>query len=171
MWEPSEMTKEKVLTAISHTISGTDHDNRMEQARRIPIKDVVQIGKYVPMRTRPVMVKFYHKTDAEFLLSNRTHLPQGVYIDHQYSDETEKARRKLRPILKAARNHENYKGNCKTEGPNLIIKGRKYNSTNLHLLPNDINSYQATSKVDQEENVLRFLWRVKPTKQLSSCSV
>ena len=54
------------------------------------------------MKTHPVLVKFCHKEDAEFLLSNRSHLPKGVYIDKQYSDDTEHERRKLRPILKAA---------------------------------------------------------------------
>ena len=99
LWEASETTKEKILIAISHTISGDNQEDKMQQARQIPIKDMSRIGKYAPMKTQPVLVEFYHKSDAEFLLSNGTHLPQGVYIDHQYSDETEKERRKLRPIL------------------------------------------------------------------------
>ena len=102
LWEASEVTKEKVLTAVLHTISGTSQEDRMQQARIIPIKDVKQIGRYVAMKTHPVLMEFCHKADAEFLLSNRSHLPKGVYINKQYSDETECERRKLRPILKAA---------------------------------------------------------------------
>ena len=82
-----------MLTAISHTISGTDQEDCkdcMEQARRISIKDVTHLGKYVAMKTCPVLMEFCHKGDAEVLLSNRTHLPQGVYVDRQYSDETER---------------------------------------------------------------------------------
>ena len=141
LWEASETTKEKILTAISHTISGDSQEDKMQQAHQIPIKDVSRIGKYAPLRTHPVLVEFYHKSDAEFLLSNRSHLPQGVYINRQYSDETKKERCKLRPILCSAHNNENYKGHCKMEGPNLVIKGKKYDSSNLHLLPDDINGF------------------------------
>ena len=103
MWEPASTTKEKVLTALSNTISGDTFENRMDQAKQIPVKYVKRIRRYVPMRTRPILMEFYHKSDAEFLLSNKMHLPKGIYIDRQYSEETEKERRKLRPILRAAR--------------------------------------------------------------------
>ena len=162
MWKPSETTKEKVLSAISHTISGETLESRMNQARQIPIKDVKCIGKYAPMRTRPALVEFYHKSNAKFLLSNRTHLPKGVFIDHQYSEETERERRCLQPILHAARKSETYKGKCKMEGSTLIIKGRNYTSSNLHQLPEDINGYCATSRIDEDEKV--FFWRVKSSQ-------
>ena len=132
LWEPSNTTKEKVLTTISHTISGDSVEDSMDQARRIPIKDVTTLGRYVAMRTRPVLVEFCHKGVVEYLLSNQTHLLKGVYIDKQYSDETECVRRKLWPILKAARQHENFKGKCKMDGPKLVIKGRNYTSKNLY---------------------------------------
>ena len=156
IWEPSDTTKEKILTAISHTISGDTAKDRMDQASSVPIKDVKHLGKYVLMCTRPVLVEFYHKSDAEFLHSNKTHLPKGVYIDKQYSKETEKERRKLRPILCAARKHENFKGKCKMEGPTLIIKGRNYSSSNLHLLPEEINGYRVTRRVDEDKKVIGF---------------
>ena len=134
----------------------------MQQACQISIKYVSRLGNYAPMRTRAILVEFYHKSDAEFLLSNRTHLPQGVYINCQYSDETEKERRKLRPILRSAHINENYKGRCKMEGSKLVIKGKKYDSSNLHLLPGDINRFQATSKINTENNVLDFFGELNP---------
>ena len=160
LWEASEVTKEKVVTAVSHTISGTSQEDQMQQARMIPIKDVQRIGRYIVMKTRPVLVEFCHKADAEFLLSNRSHLPKGVYIDKQYSDETECERRKLRPILKAARQHENYKGKCNMQGPILIIKGRNYTTKNLYQLPKEINGFKATSKC--EGNILGFFGELNP---------
>ena len=81
--------KEKVLSAISHTISGTDQENKMDQARRISIKEVSQMGKYTMLRNHPVLVEFYHKSDVEYLIGNQTHLPKTVYVDKQYCDETE----------------------------------------------------------------------------------
>ena len=49
VWEPSETTKEKVLTAISHIISGTSHEDKMDQARCIPIKEVSRMGKFTAL--------------------------------------------------------------------------------------------------------------------------
>ena len=160
LWEPSDTTKQKVLTAISFTISGKDQEDKMEQAKRIPIKDVQRVGRYAAMRTRPVLVEFYHKSDAEFLLSNRAHLPQGVFVDKQYSEETEKKRRRLRPILRAARNHKDYKGKCKMEGSKLVIKSRNYDRSNLHQLPAKINGFRATSKTDGD--TLGFFGELNP---------
>ena len=88
--------------AISHTISGTSHEDRLEQACKIPIKDVQRKGKFTAMRTRPVIVESYYKSDAKFLISNRTHLPKEVYVDKQYREDTDRIRRKLKPILTAA---------------------------------------------------------------------
>ena len=160
LWEPSSTTKEKVLTAIANTISGNGHEDKMNQARNIPIKDVTRLGKYTALRNRPVLVEFCYKSDAEFLLMNRKELPQGVFVDKQYSEDTERERRKLRPILRAARNHENYKGKCKMEGAKLVIKGRNYDSSNLHTLPSEINGYSATSK--SNDNVIGFFGELSP---------
>ena len=48
------------------------------------------------------------------------------------------------------------------EGSKLVIKGKKYDSTNLHLLPDDINGFRATSKVDEDANVLGFFGELNP---------
>ena len=72
VWEPMETTREKVLTAISYTISGDSQEQKMDQARNIPIKEVYRIGKYTAMRTRPVVVEFCYKSAMSFLLSNKS---------------------------------------------------------------------------------------------------
>ena len=97
-----------------------------------------------------------------YLLSNKTHLPKGVLVDKQYSEETEKERRKLRPILRAARKSENYKGKCRMDGSVLVIKGRNYMSDNLHTLPLEINGYSATSRESQDENMIGFFGELNP---------
>ena len=112
------------------------------------------------MRTRPVLVEFFHKSDAAYLLSNRRELPRGVFADQQYSDETERERRMLRPILRAARRHDNYKGKCRMSGAKLVIKGRNYDRSNLHCLPFEINGYSATSKT--QENLIGFFGELNP---------
>ena len=162
VWEPSETTKEKVLSAIAHTISGNSHEDKMEQARRIPIKDIRRKWKFTALRTRPVVVEFYHKSDAKFLISNRTHVPKGVYVDKEYSEETEHIQRKLRPVLTAACKSENYKGKCRMDGSTLVIKGRNYTLSNLHSLLSEINGFHATSKTDIDKNVIGFFWELNP---------
>ena len=162
VWESLETTKEKVLLAISHMIGGETQELKMDQARKIPIKDVTRLGKYTAMRNRSILVEFYYKSDALYLLSNRTNLPKGVFIYKQYSDETEKERRKLRPILRAARRSENYKGKCRMDGSVLVIKGRNYTSNNLHTLPLEINGFRATSKESEDGNVVGFFGELNP---------
>ena len=56
LWEPVDSTKEKVLTAIAHTISCTSHKDKMDRACKIPIKDIQRKGKYTALRARPVEV-------------------------------------------------------------------------------------------------------------------
>ena len=170
LWEPMETTREKILTAISHTISGENQEQKMDQARKIPIKEIHRVGKYSAMRTRPVIVEFVYKTDATYLLNNKTHLPRGVFVDRQYTEETEKERRKLHPILRAACKSDNYKGKCRMDGSTLVIKGRNYTSNNLHLLPLEINGYSATSKDDPEGNMIGFFGELNPLSNFHPAS-
>ena len=52
---------------------------------------------------------------------NRKKLPDGVFIDIEYSKATEKERRVLRPMVKTSRKIEEYKGKCWLEGPYLKL--------------------------------------------------
>ena len=74
--------------------------------------------------------------------------------------EDEKIHRKLRPILKKAHNHEDYKGKCKVEGTTLIIKGKKYGLQNLHELPEGLSTFDVSSKSSDE--VIGFFGELNP---------
>ena len=161
-WETEEATREKVISAIAHTITGTNHEDRVQQARNIPMKGTQRKGKYMSLRNRPVIVEFFHKSDADYLLGNRTNLPQGVYVDKHYSDETEKARRKLRPFLKAARTYEKFKGKCKLDNDKLVIRGKEYSVSTLHDLPPEINGFRVSSKVSEEFQTFGFFGDLNP---------
>ena len=39
------------------------------------------------MYNTPVVVEFIYKEDADYLINNRTYLPQGVYNNHEYSQD------------------------------------------------------------------------------------
>ena len=67
-------------------------------------------------------------------------------MDHEYISEIEKKRRTLLPILKAAKQFEDYKKKCRLEDDEVVINGRKYGTDNLHQLPSEIDVFEITSK-------------------------
>ena len=86
------------------------------------------------------------KHDADWVLSCRKNLNKGIFVDKQYSEETEYERKCLRPILSAARRLKEYRGRCKLEGTTLVIRGKKYPWNNLSELPQDLNTHSVSSR-------------------------
>ena len=80
------------------------------------------------------------------MLQNKKKLPRGIFTDKEYSVEVERERRKLRPILQRAKQLTEYKNKSKMEGDKLIIKGKSYSSSSLHLLPELLTGYNISSK-------------------------
>ena len=102
MWETDEVRREKIFAILSNTVLGTTYEDRLDTAKIMYIKHSSRLGKFRRMYNRPVSVEFLYKEDADYLLNNRSYLPEGVYVDRQYSKETEEERKQLRPYLKAA---------------------------------------------------------------------
>ena len=69
-------------------------------------------------------------------------------MDRLYSTETEKERRRLRPILSAARRLEEYRGRCKMEGTDLIIRGKCYSFENISELPQNLSPEVVSCRQD-----------------------
>ena len=105
-------------------------------------------------------VKFTNKTDVDNLFKNRKKLPNGVFIDKEYSRATEKEQRLLRPVLKAARKIEEFKGRCRLEGPYFKIDGKKYHRYNIHTLPTQLGPAEVTSVSDEDR--IGFFWGTQP---------
>ena len=139
-----------VTEVIATTICAGSYEEQIQIARKIPIKKTYRIGRYNIHRGRPIVVNFVYHEDCEYLLSNKKHLPRGVFADRQYSQDTEEKRRILRPIYKTAINHHEYKGRCKMEGEYLKIQGRCYGINNLQDLPDDLNGFKCTSREDTD---------------------
>ena len=95
----------------------------MSVAKKLVIKNTKKVGRYRPMFNRPVVVEFNNRKDADYLLYNRKYLPEGVYIDREYSKETEEKRKELRPYLRAACRMPKYQRKCRLEGDALCSKG------------------------------------------------
>ena len=137
-YEDIKDIKTGVVKAIVSTMTGESEEERKTNAGQTSMETVERMGKYNLMRTRPVKVKFSEKKDVDYLFKNRKKLPKGIYIDKEYSKSTEKECRLLRPMIKAARRLNKYKGVCHLEGPQLVIEGKRYHRHNIHTLPEDI---------------------------------
>ena len=94
-----------------------------------------RLGHYNPLQCRPISVKFVHKKDVNIVLNSKKKLGSGIFVDKQYSDETESERKYLRSVLSAARKFTEYRGKCRMDATDLIIKGKHYSWNNLHYLP------------------------------------
>ena len=102
-YEDRSDIKVQVVKALTHTMEGDDFEAKKTPAGQTSIDSVERVGKFNPLRARPVKVKFLEKKDVDHLFKNRKQLPRGVFIDKEYSRTTEKERRLLRPVLNVAR--------------------------------------------------------------------
>ena len=88
--------KTQVVKAIVETMNGETEEEKKQSAKNTSINSIEWMGRYNPLRTRPVKVKFTEKKDVDNLFKNRKKLPKGIFIDKEYSKSTEKERRTLR---------------------------------------------------------------------------
>ena len=159
--------KTQIVKAMATTMTGADFDEKKKAAGKTSIDTVERVGKYHPLRTRPVKVKFLEKKDVDNLFRNRKKLPKGVFIENEFSRATEKERRLVRPILKAARRSEKYKGKVRMDGQHLVIDGKHYHRQNLHTLPVDLDPIEASSKTN--ETILGFFGELHPFSNFHPC--
>ena len=85
---------------------------------------------------------------------------EGIYINREYNKETEKNRRLLCPILKAARKLPEYKENSRLEEDTLVLNSERYTKDNLHTLPPKLNLMEITTK--QTANTIGFFGELCP---------
>ena len=116
VWDLSANSREKTLVAISHLANGKTPQEKLDIIRKIGIKNVRQVGDFSTKCQRPVCIKFINKASADFLFENKRKLPKGLYMDREYSADIEKKRRILKPILRKAKQMDDYKTKSKLEG-------------------------------------------------------
>ena len=166
-YEDRKDIKTQIVKAIATMMEGADFNEKKTLAGKTSIDTVERLGKYNPLRTRPVKVRFLEKKDVDHLFRNRKKLPKGVYIDKEYSHNTEKERRLVRPILRVARTLDKYKGKVRMEGPHLVIDGKHYHQHNLHTLPPDLDPIECTSKTN--DTILGFFGELHPFSNFHPC--
>ena len=125
----------KLNRELSSILSGNTYEEKLENANSLQIETTEGVGKFNPVKGRPIAVKFASKNDVEMVLRNKKEFSEGIFMERLYSTETEKECRRLRPILSAACRLEEYCGRCKMEGMDLIIHGKCYSFENLSEYP------------------------------------
>ena len=85
------------------------------------------------------------------MLNEKKHLPKGVFVENEFPKEVQWSWTILRPVLKLANKTDSYKGKCKMEGHHLVIKGNKYDISDIHKLLSEISGMAATQKTDDDK--------------------
>ena len=94
-WEDPEPRKGKVCTVLASLMDGENLKEKLENANKLDIMHTERLGKFNPQKGRPISVRFVHKQDVNMVLANKKKLEKGVFVDQQYSEETELERRRL----------------------------------------------------------------------------
>ena len=152
---------------ISSTMPGDDIDEQRTNAGCTSIDQVERVGRYNPLWPRPVKVKFTDKSDVDHLLKHKKNLPEGIYIDKEYSKTTEKERRLLSPVLKAACKMKKYQKKCRMEGTHMVLNGIHYYRENIHTLPPELSADKVTSETNDE--VVAFSGELHPLSNFHGC--
>ena len=80
---------EYVYYELSFTIDSVSEHERWRQIKQMEITRCRRIGAFNRDKMRPIRVKFQHRIDVEYILSNKRHLRRGVYVDKAYTAEVE----------------------------------------------------------------------------------
>ena len=88
-WEDAEPRRMLIDKELSDISLGENDEERLANANAMKIVKTERIGGYNPSKGRPISIKFTFKSDTDWLLSSRKNLNKGIFVDKQYSDETE----------------------------------------------------------------------------------
>ena len=161
--EPKEMEGiivQKIHRVLISIMNGESDEEKLESACQMGIICCKRLGRFNKHRIRAVSVEFKHKEDTDFIFVNRFDLIKGVYVDCEYPAETEKKRKTLLPILKAAKRLPDYKRQSKLEDDKLVLKGRPYTVGMLNQMPDELNAFKVTSKEDT--HTVGFFGEINP---------
>ena len=160
-WESDPDLINKIYGHMSATVKDEiTQEEKLTKVKKFKIIEATRLGTKSENRTRPVRVRYENANTVNILLNNKKNLPEGIYVDKEYSLETSKNRRILRPYFNAAKKSSEYFRKCRMEGDVLILKGIKYTVNNLNELPEDLNGFHASSR--NNDDIFAFFGEANP---------
>ena len=148
-----EKTKQRIYDVIAEAIKNSDptqETSAMNTAKNIDITYCSSVGKSRLGQNRPISVSLGQKEDKEKLMSIKTKLPQGLYINNEYPIQVKRARDTLHLILRLVKSIPSYRDKSKIEGDHLVINGIKYRIQDIHSLSPELAGYKAAQEEDEE---------------------
>ena len=149
-YETYDQLRRKIGEIMMSICKGNTEKEKWDTSINIPIMDCERLGTYTQYKKRIVRVTFLFMKHKSCLLSRRSNLPRGIYVEEAYTDVIKYRRSILRPILKLALKHDDYKGKCKLVQDQLILHGTKYNIKTLDKLPEILAPYKAAQHTTTE---------------------
>ena len=95
-----------------------------------------------------IMKKMKKGEDKELLMSGKSNLPPGLYVNHEYPPHIKRNQDHLRLILWLAKNSSSYRDKCRLENDVLILNGNRYMIDDIANLLEEIAAYKSAQKVD-----------------------
>ena len=71
----------------------------------------------------------------ELFLSNKRHLPEGIFANEEYPLQIKRNRDRLKPILQPVKSIPHYADKCKLIQDRLVINGTTYKVDDIPNLP------------------------------------
>lgn len=106
---------------------------------------------------RPIIVRLQRFRDRQLIWAERRNLAKSGYSLHEnYSNETEYNRRKLYPVLAAAKKNEKYNSKAFLNVDTLRILDKDYNVDTLDQLPADIHPRNLAVRSDKNKKLVVF---------------
>ena len=101
--ETTDSLKEKIYWLMADTVNNPVASERLASAKSVAICRCRRVGRTNQVRPRPISVEFETKSGADTVYKQRFYFASGVFVDREFNQETERSRRTLRPILRAAK--------------------------------------------------------------------
>ena len=139
-----------IIVSTDRTFENKSEESkyRFKLAKKLDIRSCRRLGRYSKEKSWPISIELLRKDDVDFILSRKTKLRKGIYIDKEYPIDIERKRKVLRPILTAAKKQKKFRKRCKMEKDELVIKGKHYNINTLTKLPKSLKPVKVSSRTN-----------------------
>ena len=94
-WETYNSTKQCVQDTIPSSLKSNNDAERQQNllaAQNAEITYCTGVGRYCPGKFRLISVTFQKMEDKEMLMSGKSNLPPGLYVNHEYPPHIKKNR-------------------------------------------------------------------------------